>query len=191
MIKSEELKKAALKYFTIHGYEGTSLSQIAEDVGIKKQSIYSHFKGKDDLFLAVLKDAKEMELATYVEYFNGKSDPEKMLYGFLEQMRKMFQENESLKFWLRMEFFPPTHLYEEVQREAEDFEAQQEALLERFFETWISEEAIGSKSARTLTLAYTGVIVAIMVELVYSDNPKRVKDKLEALWTVFWSGISK
>lgn len=63
-MKSDEIKKAALKYFTIHGYEGTSLSQIAEEVGIRKQSIYSHFKGKDDLFLSVLKDAKEMELSS-------------------------------------------------------------------------------------------------------------------------------
>ncbi|MEK4538483.1 TetR/AcrR family transcriptional regulator [Peribacillus sp. FSL K6-1552] len=192
-MKSDEIKKAALKYFTIHGYEGTSLSQIAEDVGIKKQSIYSHFKGKDDLFLSVLKDAKEMELSFYVEYFNimKKSDPEKTLYGFLEEMIKMFQEVESLKFWLRMGFFPPTHLYNEIQKETDDLQVQQEALMEKIFGTWISVGALNSVDARTLTLAYSGVIVAIMVELVYADNPDRVAEKLAASWTIFWRGISK
>ncbi|MET3320916.1 UNVERIFIED_ORG: AcrR family transcriptional regulator [Peribacillus simplex] len=192
-MKSDEIKKAALKYFTIHGYEGTSLSQIAEDVGIKKQSIYSHFKGKDDLFLSVLKDAKEMELSSYVEYFNimKKSDPEKMLYGFLEEMIKMFQEVESLKFWLRMGFFPPTHLYNEIQKETDDLQFQQEALMEKIFGTWISAGVLNSGDARTLTLAYSGVIVAIMVELVYADNPDRVAEKLAASWTIFWRGISK
>ncbi|MFD4931424.1 TetR/AcrR family transcriptional regulator [Peribacillus butanolivorans] len=192
-MKSDEIKKAALKYFTIHGYEGTSLSQIAEDVGIKKQSIYSHFKGKDDLFLSVLKDAKEMELSFYVEYFNimKKSDPEKMLYGFLEEMIKMFQEVESLKFWLRMGFFPPTHLYNEIQKETDDLQVQQEALMEKIFGTWISVGVLNSVDARTLTLAYSGVIVAIMVELVYADNPDRVAEKLAASWTIFWRGISK
>ncbi|MGG4265554.1 TetR/AcrR family transcriptional regulator [Peribacillus simplex] len=192
-MKSDELKKAALKYFTIHGYEGTSLSQIAEDVGIKKQSIYSHFKGKDDLFLSVLKDAKEMELSFYVEYFNimKKSDPEKTLYGFLEEMIKMFQEVESLKFWLRMGFFPPTHLYNEIQKETDDLQVQQEALMEKIFETWISGGFLNSGDARTLTLAYSGVIVAIMVELVYADNPDRVAEKLAASWSIFWRGISK
>ncbi|AXN38469.1 TetR/AcrR family transcriptional regulator [Peribacillus butanolivorans] len=192
-MKSDEIKKAALKYFTIHGYEGTSLSQIAEDVGIKKQSIYSHFKGKDDLFLSVLKDAKEMELSFYVEYFNimKKSDPEKMLYGFLEEMIKMFQEVESLKFWLRMGFFPPTHLYNEIQKETDDLQVQQEALMENIFGTWISVGVLNSVDARTLTLAYSGVIVAIMVELVYADNPDRVAEKLAASWTIFWRGISK
>ncbi|MFE4240271.1 TetR/AcrR family transcriptional regulator [Peribacillus butanolivorans] len=192
-MKSDEIKKAALKYFTIHGYEGTSLSQIAEDVGIKKQSIYAHFKGKDDLFLSVLKDAKEMELSFYVEYFNimKKSDPEKMLYGFLEEMIKMFQEVESLKFWLRMGFFPPTHLYNEIQKETDDLQVQQEALMEKIFGTWISVGVLNSVDARTLTLAYSGVIVAIMVELVYADNPDRVAEKLAASWTIFWRGISK
>lgn len=192
-MKSDEIKKAALKYFTIHGYEGTSLSQIAEEVGIRKQSIYSHFKGKDDLFLSVLKDAKEMELSSYVEYFKmmRNSDPEETLYGFLEEMIKMFQEVESLKFWLRMGFFPPTHLYNEIQKETDDLQVQQEALMEEIFRSWVSEGALNTGNARTLTLAYSGVIVAIMVELVYADNRERVADKLAASWSIFWRGISK
>lgn len=192
-MKSDEIKKAALKYFTIHGYEGTSLSQIAEEVGIRKQSIYSHFKGKDDLFLSVLKDAKEMELSSYVEYFKmmRNSDPEETLYGFLEEMIKMFQEVESLKFWLRMGFFPPTHLYNEIQKETDDLQIQQEALMEEIFRSWVSEGALNTGNARTLTLAYSGVIVAIMVELVYADNRERVAEKLAASWSIFWRGISK
>lgn len=192
-MKSDEIKKAALKYFTIHGYEGTSLSQIAEEVGIRKQSIYSHFKGKDDLFLSVLKDAKEMELSSYVEYFKmmRNSDPEETLYGFLEEMIKMFQEVESLKFWLRMGFFPPTHLYNEIQKETDDLQVQQEALMEEIFRSWVSEGALNTGNARTLTLAYSGVIVAIMVELVYADNRERVAEKLVASWSIFWRGISK
>ncbi|MDM5360904.1 TetR/AcrR family transcriptional regulator [Peribacillus sp. ACCC06369] len=192
-MKSDEIKKAALKYFSIHGYEGTSLSQIAEEVGIRKQSIYSHFKGKDDLFLSVLMDAKEMELSSYVEYFKmmRNSDPEETLYGFLEEMIKMFQEVESLKFWLRMGFFPPTHLYNEIQKETDDLQVQQEALMEEIFRSWLSEGALNTGNARTLTLAYSGVIVAIMVELVYADNRERVAEKLAASWSIFWRGISK
>lgn len=106
-MKSDEIKDAALKYFTIHGYEGASLSLIAEEVGMKKQSIYSHFKGKDDLFLQVLHDAKETELSSKLQYFSkvDKKNPEKVLYGFLQLIIDLFQKNEQLKFWLRMSFF--------------------------------------------------------------------------------------
>ncbi|MFD6208250.1 MULTISPECIES: TetR/AcrR family transcriptional regulator [unclassified Peribacillus] len=62
---------------------------------IAEEAIYSHFKGKDDLFLSVHKDAKEMKLSAYVEYFTimQRSDPEKPLYGFLEEMIKMFKRS--------------------------------------------------------------------------------------------------
>lgn len=98
---------------------------------------------------------------------------------------------ESLKFWLRMGFFPPTHLYNEIQKETDDLLVQQEALMEEIFQTWTSEGALSTGDARTLTLAYSGIIVAIMVELVYADNPERVAEKLEASWSIFWRGISR
>ena len=55
----EGLKKAALNRFAENGFDGTSMAHIADDVGIKKQSIYTHFKGKDQLFLQVFSDVVE------------------------------------------------------------------------------------------------------------------------------------
>lgn len=60
-MKSKEIKDIALKCFTTHGYEGASLSQIAEQVGMKKQSLYAHFKGKDDLFCKFYKMPKRQK----------------------------------------------------------------------------------------------------------------------------------
>ncbi|MFJ8265811.1 TetR/AcrR family transcriptional regulator [Peribacillus asahii] len=191
-MKSNEIKEAALKYFTIHGYEGASLSQIAEEVGIKKQSIYTHFKGKDDLFLQVLHDAKETELSSKLQYFNkiDSQNPEKDLYGFLKLVIDLFQKNEQLKFWLRMSFFPPAHLSKAIEEEVIDIEEKVQAILESKFQDWIDAEVIVSDVAKTPTFAFLGVVDSIMLELVYGNDEKRLKDKLEASWTVFWRGIS-
>ena len=40
---------AALELFSRQGYEATSISQIADAVGIRKASLYSHFTGKQDI----------------------------------------------------------------------------------------------------------------------------------------------
>ncbi|MGE1164355.1 TetR/AcrR family transcriptional regulator [Peribacillus simplex] len=190
-MKSNEIKVAALKYFTIHGYEGASLSLIAEEVGMKKQSIYAHFKGKDDLFLKVLRDAKEAELSSKLQYFSkvDSKNPEKDLYGFLQLIIDLFQKNEHLKFWLRMSFFPPAHLEKAIAQEVMDIEEKVQAILERKFQDWINAKLIVEEAAITPTFAFLGVVDSIMLELVYGNDEKRLNDKLASSWKVFWRGI--
>ncbi|MFE5044682.1 TetR/AcrR family transcriptional regulator [Peribacillus simplex] len=192
-MKSNEIKEAALKFFTIHGYEGASLSLIAEEVGMKKQSIYAHFKGKDDLFLHVLRDAKETELSSKLQYFSkvDSKNPEKDLYGFLQLVIDLFQKNEHIKFWLRMSFFPPAHLEKEIGQEVIDIEEKVQAILECKFQDWINAKLIVEDAAITLTYAFLGVVDSILLELVYGNDEKRLKDKLAASWKVFWRGISQ
>ncbi len=40
---------AALDLFSVQGFEATSMSQIAEAVGIRKPSLYSHFESKQEI----------------------------------------------------------------------------------------------------------------------------------------------
>ncbi|GGD60326.1 TetR family transcriptional regulator [Paenibacillus nasutitermitis] len=159
---------------------------------MKKQSIYAHFKGKDDLFLQVLRDAKETELSSKLQYFSsiGSQNPEKDLYGFLHLVIALFKENEQLKFWLRMSFFPPAHLVGAIEKEVVDIENKVQAILEIKFHEWIKADAIAPDSPKIPTLAFMGIIDSIMLELVYVNDEKRLKDKLEASWKVFWRGIS-
>lgn len=52
----QDILIAALKLFSAKGYEATSISQIAEAVGIRKASLYSHFSGKQDILDSLLSD---------------------------------------------------------------------------------------------------------------------------------------
>ncbi|WP_449600260.1 TetR/AcrR family transcriptional regulator [Paenibacillus sp. Marseille-Q9583] len=192
-LKSKEIKDIALKCFTTHGYEGASLSQIAEQVGMKKQSLYAHFKGKDDLFLQVLQDAKETEISSKLQYLSkvGTQNPKTDLLGYLQLVIDMFQKNEQLKFWLRISFFPPPHLATAIDEEVIDTEKKIQPILESKFQTWIDANVIRKDAASIPTLAFLGVVDSIMLELVYGNNETRLNEKLNASWTVFWRGISQ
>ena len=45
----QEILEAALDLFSTQGFEATSVSQIADAVGIRKASLYSHFASKQEI----------------------------------------------------------------------------------------------------------------------------------------------
>lgn len=54
--KKQEILDAALNLFSTQGFEATSVLQIAEAVGIRKASLYSHFAGKQEILDALIKE---------------------------------------------------------------------------------------------------------------------------------------
>jgi len=49
----ERILDVALDLFTEQGFDGTSLRQIAERLGVTKAALYYHFTSKDDILLAL------------------------------------------------------------------------------------------------------------------------------------------
>ena len=55
----QEILEAALELFSVQGYEATSISQLADAVGIRKASLYSHFASKQAILDALLETTLE------------------------------------------------------------------------------------------------------------------------------------
>jgi AcrR family transcriptional regulator len=54
-----EILQAARKFFAQHGFRGTSLAKLAEEVGITDAGLLYHFPTKNALLLAVLEETDE------------------------------------------------------------------------------------------------------------------------------------
>ena len=50
------IMETALQLFSVQGYDATSISQIADAVGIRKASLYSHFSSKQDILDSLLEE---------------------------------------------------------------------------------------------------------------------------------------
>ena len=55
----QEILAAALELFSVQGFEATAVSQIANAVGIRKASLYSHFESKQAILDALVKEVLE------------------------------------------------------------------------------------------------------------------------------------
>lgn len=69
-----EILEAALELFSLQGYEATPVSQIADAVGIRKASLYSHFSGKQEILDTLLEAVTEEYEARSM--FSKKKDAE-------------------------------------------------------------------------------------------------------------------
>jgi len=57
------LLDAAAIVFARNGFHGATLDEVAATAGFTKGAVYSNFKSKDDLFLALLEDRTDRQLA--------------------------------------------------------------------------------------------------------------------------------
>ncbi|MFA6376110.1 MAG: TetR/AcrR family transcriptional regulator, partial [Candidatus Paceibacterota bacterium] len=60
-----EIIGAAKKRFAKDGYSPTSMDDIARDVGITKASLYYFFKGKEEIFAAIVEEVI-LEVKSYL-----------------------------------------------------------------------------------------------------------------------------
>lgn len=100
----EALLESAARVFARRGYHDASLEEIARDAGRTTGSVYSSFRGKDDLFLSLIEGHIDREM----ERFTAATEPgedldELMRRGF--EVWLDFVRREPDVFLLAMEFW--------------------------------------------------------------------------------------
>lgn len=84
MEKRAAILNAARHLFTENTYDGTNMDAVAADAGVSKLTVYSHFGGKENLFLEVVRDCvEEVEPEATYEY-----DPEEPVADLLLRLAR-------------------------------------------------------------------------------------------------------
>ncbi|MDY7028450.1 MAG: TetR/AcrR family transcriptional regulator [Spirochaetota bacterium] len=112
MSTRDRIFEAAVNLFSTKGYHGTSIREIAREVGIKESSIYNHFTGKDGILEAILEYYQEgfrtatSFLEEMEEFMEGFTDPVDLwLAAGIEFMRKLPPYTEPISRILMNEMF--------------------------------------------------------------------------------------
>lgn len=180
-----KIKDTALSLFARKGFEGTSLSDIASGVGIKKPSLYAHFKNKEDLFLGVIYkvtvDYNEF-FANEAERLNGES-PENQLYYLLVKNTEYLRNDELGLIFKRMLLFPPESLKEEIYQMFEKTEEVMKCVIES-----ILMQMDRHKDWEQVFDAYLCLLDGVF-EQVFYYSPEEHQKRLENSWSLFINGV--
>jgi len=83
--KRQQILSAAINLFVEQGYSATSMEQIAKNADVSKQTVYSHFGNKDDLFSASIEQKCE-SLHILDLSMHDLSDPQKILFQLAQRL---------------------------------------------------------------------------------------------------------
>ena len=92
--KREQLIKTALKLFSKHGIHATGIDLIVEQSGVTKKTLYTYFRSKEELILAVLRHYDGLarnEFMRKVE--NGGKTPKARLLAIFDVAQQWFQQS--------------------------------------------------------------------------------------------------
>lgn len=79
-----KILEVALRLFSQKGYPGTSMSDIATQLGITKPALYKHYAGKHEILMSIVKRMQDMDYERAEEYEMPETEPD----GFVEAYMK-------------------------------------------------------------------------------------------------------
>lgn len=188
---AQKIKDVSLKLFSQNGYDGTSLSEIAKEVGINKSSIYAHFKSKESIFLAVFDDAL-WDYNKHVEQLviDIQDQPvDEKLYRILCDVAHYYEQNQDMKLFLkRSALFPPIFLQEELIAKIESSNGALEKLLHSIFEEGVRSNIILEDTIINLVQSYLCVLDGVFANAgIYRND--YIQGQVDNIWKIFWKGI--
>ncbi len=187
----ERIKKEALSLFAQKGYYGTSMSDIADAVGITKSSLYSHFTGKDELFLAVYEDIEREHGKIYDRLLEDSKDmgiKERLHYNFTEVIYYFSKRQETYYFCHQSLFHVPPELREKFRSRNSDWEMSYQKKLEEIFAEGMRQGVIRKGSPENKVWSFRITWGVVLGWMVLSQELK--VELIEGIWNDFWSGMA-
>lgn len=111
---------AAEALFARHGFDGTSIADVADAVGIRKSSIYSHFNNKAELYLRIQSMIHQQAFASIDEVF---ADARLRSDEKLREALHRLATHDAISFF-RFSMFPPVELADRIRPIFDSFDSR-------------------------------------------------------------------
>ena len=169
--------ETAFEVFTQKGFDGSTMDDIANKLGVTKGALYQYFKGKDDLLEAIFPMTQRALREATVRSFDGRGLGEG-LGTFLDWVEREFSRNYGVFFeWLAGAYRDPrvrVHMQEELQQDLD--------ILAEYVGQRKRKGALQSNTDdRTLAQCLETLLVGAWVRLAMGHNKSDVLRSVKAI----------
>ncbi|PEL14245.1 TetR/AcrR family transcriptional regulator [Bacillus sp. AFS017336] len=187
----ENIKEAATKLFAKKGYSGMTIREIANEVGIKPPSVYAFFEGKDDIFLAVYKDALNGHLSIVESQLKNTQSKKVQLYSILKSaIDFQYKEDLKAKIIVRLMTSPPEIIKEDIIKRFGSMELNEYKILSEIFRQGIENGEIKESDSHALALSFQCIMDGLFWQM-HRHSEEEIYARLDITFNQFWNGIEK
>ncbi len=153
--KRERILEEAVKLFYERGFNGTTLDDIAAELGVTKPFIYTHFRSKVDLLAALCKPTIEMSLAAVQQFADVSGSATDRLFQAVTAFTKVvLQRQANIAIYFREE----KNLSKEALEEITALRKQFDRTLSRMLQQGVDSGEFHVVDVRLAALAIGGMI---------------------------------
>ncbi len=189
----EKILQKALDLFVIKGYSGSSIRDIAKEVGIRESGIYNHFSSKQAILEAIIEKLSSGPVAKVIltdDLLDKITEPEIFIRDFARKIFEFWQtENERalIKLILSEQF----HSIGEVEISLNSYLEEYLNITKMIFTELIKHKLFKKGNAGIFAESFIGFL--FLLRLKYLDFPsnKEVLKKIDEHSKIFWESVKK
>lgn len=169
----------AVRHFAEVGYDGSSMNRIAEDLGMRKASLYGHFASKEDLFKLCFDGAINEEIQSAIALLDDQ--PSGMIPGerYCRSFVRRYSTSPALQLFLRTAYMAPSALAAHVDERFGHYLRELEEGFIAGVKCRLGNATLPQEEA-VLREVYVAFVDSVQVKLVYT-NPDSAMQRLDVL----------
>lgn len=182
----EKILEEALKLFARSGYMGTSMNDIASQLGVTKAAIYKHYSSKQEILDSIVEKMNQMDRERSKEYEMPEGSMDEVIEGYKTIALEKIKQYTKVQFlhWTEEEFSSCFRkmLTLEQYRSPEMAKLYQHYLAEgplQYMETIFNGIVENREDARQLAINFYGPIFLLYSIYDGSENKQDVMNQLD------------
>jgi AcrR family transcriptional regulator len=188
----DRVRQEAARLFARRGYGGTSMSEIADRVGVRKASLYSHFDSKADLMLELVEDSLER----WQEACRGDQRPgqtvEQRLVTYLGAAVRFGKTHPEAVGILRLAAGQmPSELRQRFNSLLDRHDQEWRDTLTQLFREAKERGEVEGGDAHELGLFWSVFVHGLLINQIFETHKSEAMlENLQPMWRLFWRGVS-